>query len=195
MTIEYEMCEHGRHVGAVCLPCAEKEMIYDREPGVIEYVDPYDGELMSDDIVGDADQKYFTVQQEYVDPFDMKPEHVDEKPYTGRNLSRRLWDLYEETGNYAAKKAALLLEEHGDTEVHSPKHYTVGGYEAIDVIRAKLTPEEYIGGLKWQILKYTMRANYKGHHDQDCEKATWYANELVDFLQKQRNVKSVDMKD
>ena len=149
MTTEYEMCEHGRHIGAVCLPCAEKEMIYDKalETGVADYYNPEGPSVGYVDGPGGL---------EYVDPFDIKKEPVD--------------------------------------EVNNPKHYTVGGYEAIDVIRAKLTPEEYIGGLKWQILKYTMRANYKGHHDQDCEKATWYANELVDFLQKQRDAKSVDKK-
>jgi len=36
---EYELCPHGRHVGAVCLPCAEEEVIYDKNP---EYVDPFD---------------------------------------------------------------------------------------------------------------------------------------------------------
>lgn len=65
-----------------------------------------------------------------------------------------------------------------DVDVYSPAHYTVGGYEAIDIIRAKLTPEEYRGYCKGNILKYVMRANYKGHHDQDCKKAAWYGEEL-----------------
>lgn len=62
--------------------------------------------------------------------------------------------------------------------VDKPIHYTVGGYEAIDVIKAKLTPEEWVGGLKWQVLKYLMRANYKGQHNNDCLKAEYYAKEL-----------------
>jgi hypothetical protein len=67
--------------------------------------------------------------------------------------------------------------------VNHPQHYKVGGYEAIDVIRAKLTPEEYRGYCKGAMLKYLMRANYKGSHDQDCEKAEWYAKELVKACQ------------
>ena len=63
-------------------------------------------------------------------------------------------------------------------EVNSPEHYTVGGHEAIDVIRAKLTPEEYRGYLKGNILKYVMRSNYKGQHDADCKKGAWYSEEL-----------------
>lgn len=66
--------------------------------------------------------------------------------------------------------------------VNNPDHYTVGGYEAIDVIRAKLTDEEFRGYMKGNALKYLMRANYKGHHNQDIEKATWYANTLTRFL-------------
>jgi len=68
-------------------------------------------------------------------------------------------------------------------DVNSPDHYTVGGYEAIDVIRAKLTPEEFRGYCKGNMLKYLMRANYKGHHNKDCQKAAWYASELEEALE------------
>jgi hypothetical protein len=50
-----------------------------------------------------------------------------------------------------------------EDKINNPMHYTVGGYEAIDVIKAKLTPEEYRGACKANVLKYLMRANYKGH--------------------------------
>lgn len=68
-------------------------------------------------------------------------------------------------------------------EVNAPEHYTVGGYEAIDVIRSKLTQEEFRGYCKGNILKYLMRANYKGHHDVDCFKAEWYMEELSNEIQ------------
>ena len=67
--------------------------------------------------------------------------------------------------------------------VNNPRHYTVGGYEALDVIRAKLTPEEWRGAMKFNILKYLMRANYKGHHDTDCLKAGWYMEELTNEIE------------
>ena len=70
----------------------------------------------------------------------------------------------------------------------APIEDKVGGYEAIDVIRAKLTPEEYRGYCKGAMLKYLMRANYKGHHDQDCEKAEWYAKELVKELESKQQI-------
>ena len=53
---EYQLCPHGRHVGAVCLECSE-ELINDiAERELIE---------------------------EYVDPFDMKPEPVEKQQESG----------------------------------------------------------------------------------------------------------------
>ncbi len=66
--------------------------------------------------------------------------------------------------------------------IDNPMHYKVGGYEAIDVIRAKLTPEEFRGYCKGNVLKYVMRANYKDQHDIDCGKALWYSKELNDAI-------------
>jgi len=63
-------------------------------------------------------------------------------------------------------------------DIDSPDHYTAGGIEAIDVIRAKLTPEEYRGYLKGSSLKYLLRANFKGQHDKDVHKAVWFVDEL-----------------
>ena len=68
--------------------------------------------------------------------------------------------------------------QYEDEEVVSPNHYTVGGMEALEVIKAKLTLEEYRGYCKGNALKYLMRANYKGKHNQDCEKAEYYIQEL-----------------
>ena len=63
-------------------------------------------------------------------------------------------------------------------DINRPDHYMVGGFEAIDVIKAKLTPEEYRGYLKGNALKYLMRANYKLDHDKDCAKAEYYTTKL-----------------
>ena len=64
--------------------------------------------------------------------------------------------------------------------VNSPKHYTVGGHEAIDVIKAKLTSEEFRGFCKGNTLKYLMRANYKNKHDEDLKKADWYLSKEIE---------------
>lgn len=69
-----------------------------------------------------------------------------------------------------------------DPMVSQPPHYTQGELEAIEVMEAKLTPREFIGAMKFQILKYTMRASYKGKEAQDLAKAEWYNNRLNKYI-------------
>lgn len=64
--------------------------------------------------------------------------------------------------------------------VNSPEHYKVGGIEVIDFIKAKLTPEEFRGYLKGNVLKYTSRAGHKDDAAQDIGKLVWYASKLQD---------------
>ena len=54
--------------------------------------------------------------------------------------------------------------------VNSPKHYTQGEYEVIDILKDKLTKEEFEGFLKGNILKYTFRENIK-NGTEDMKKA------------------------
>lgn len=60
--------------------------------------------------------------------------------------------------------------------VNSPPHYTKGGIETIDYIQAKLSPEEYRGYLRGNLLKYASRMGAKG--EDDAGKAAWYAQRL-----------------
>lgn len=66
--------------------------------------------------------------------------------------------------------------------VNNPPHYTAGGIETIDYIKAKLTPEEFIGYLKGNVIKYTSRAGKKDDIVQDLEKAQWYMNRQIKAL-------------
>lgn len=54
-------------------------------------------------------------------------------------------------------------------EVHNPKHYKLNGLniEAVDVVKAVLTEEEFKGWCRGNALKYLMRA---GKKDRDKEK-------------------------
>ena len=62
--------------------------------------------------------------------------------------------------------------------VNHPAHYNVGGIETIDVIRVMLTPEEYRGYLKGNVLEYRERAIYKHETpDDDHAKAKYYYDE------------------
>lgn len=62
--------------------------------------------------------------------------------------------------------------------VNKPPHYTAGAIECIDALRAALTPEEFRGFCKGNVLKYTWRSNLKGKR-QDLEKARWYLDKLL----------------
>lgn len=63
-------------------------------------------------------------------------------------------------------------------DITNPKHYQIyEGLEALDVMRAVMTDDEYKGYLKGNILKYKLRACQKGTHDdvlKDLAKAKQY---------------------
>ena len=62
--------------------------------------------------------------------------------------------------------------------VNHPEHYTSGSVECIDAIQAALTPEEYRGFLKGNVIKYTWRERMKAGVE-SLQKAQWYLNKLV----------------
>jgi len=66
--------------------------------------------------------------------------------------------------------------------INHPAHYTHGGIETIDFIQAKLTPEEFRGYLKGNILKYGSRIGHKDNDMQDAGKLAWYTNKLRTVL-------------
>ena len=71
--------------------------------------------------------------------------------------------------------------------VNSPSHYQLDGLEAIDIIKASLTADEYLGYLKGNALKYMLREPFKGNSKQDVAKAQWYLERyhaLVEFRDK-----------
>lgn len=55
-------------------------------------------------------------------------------------------------------------------------HYNKGGIEVIDFIRDQLTPEEFNGFCKGNILKYVPRSNHKGDPIADAQKVRDYAD-------------------
>ena len=64
-------------------------------------------------------------------------------------------------------------------KVNNPKHYTFGKVECLDAIESALTPEEYRGFLKGQIIKYTWRCDNKGKAFEDTLKAECYLRRLL----------------
>lgn len=62
--------------------------------------------------------------------------------------------------------------------IFNPKHYMQGSHECIDVIKAMLSPEEFRGFLKGNVIKYRYRANLKNGKE-DLAKADNYAYYLM----------------
>ena len=59
--------------------------------------------------------------------------------------------------------------------INAPPHYRQGDIECIDAIRAALTPEEFRGFCKGNVIKYTWRERHKAG-DADLGKAGDYLN-------------------
>ena len=72
--------------------------------------------------------------------------------------------------------------------VNNPSHYNSGAVECIDAIEAMLSEEEYIGYLRGNSLKYRWRFRYKGKPIEDLQKANWYEQRLITFMEENKNV-------
>ena len=66
-------------------------------------------------------------------------------------------------------------------QVDQPEHYRQGEIECIDAIQAALTPEEFRGYCKGNVLKYVWRERHKGQ-GVSLAKARWYLQRLLATL-------------
>lgn len=62
--------------------------------------------------------------------------------------------------------------------VNHPQHYTKGGIECIDAIKASMTTEAFAGYCKGNVMKYIFRYEDKGGVE-DLDKALVYLNWLI----------------
>lgn len=69
--------------------------------------------------------------------------------------------------------------------VNHPPHYTQGGIECIEAIEASMSPEEFAGYLKGNVMKYLWRYRNKGRGTEDLSKAQWYLNKLTEKVEKE----------
>ena len=76
----------------------------------------------------------------------------------------------------------MFEEEPSQDAVNTPSHYLHGGMETIEVIRMMLTPEEFRGYCKGNIIKYRERAMFKGNADEDFAKALKYKEFMEEML-------------
>lgn len=67
----------------------------------------------------------------------------------------------------------------------NPDHYKVGGIEVWDYMKAKLTPTELAGAVKFNVIKYVSRCDHKGKIE-DLKKARWYLDKLIQEIENGR---------
>lgn len=80
---------------------------------------------------------------------------------------------------------AVATEEAREAAIKHPKHYNLfadDSLESIDAIRMLLTPEEFKGFLKGNVLKYRFRAGGKDDTLQDIGKAKQYNSMLAKYV-------------
>lgn len=68
----------------------------------------------------------------------------------------------------------------------NPKYYHLGKIECIDAIKASMTPEEFKGFLKGNVIKYIWRYQQK-NGSEDLRKANWY----LERLEKEKTIEEV----
>ncbi|MFD1954274.1 DUF3310 domain-containing protein [Paenibacillus thailandensis] len=100
-----------------------------------------------------------------------------------QELKRQLAERDQAIAELSADRSVLIdtidKAASASDPVNHPNHYTQGGIETIDFIRSKMTPEEFRGFCKGNVLKYVARANLKGG-DEDLRKASVYLGWAVE---------------
>ena len=69
-----------------------------------------------------------------------------------------------------------------DTEQVGGSHYKDMPMQPWEVMQSILTPEEFRGFLRGNIIKYSMRQGRKGDASHDADKARHYAAKLREFI-------------
>ena len=84
------------------------------------------------------------------------------------------------------QKDTVPLEEPETKEsedmVYNPSHYTQGGVETIDAIRAALSADGFRAYCKGNVMKYVWRYENKGKPLQDLQKAATYLTWLMESV-------------
>lgn len=57
-------------------------------------------------------------------------------------------------------------------------YYDAGGITVLDVMKAKMTPEQYKGYLLGNVIKYSLRLNWKHQSKEDAKKLADYSKWL-----------------
>jgi hypothetical protein len=64
--------------------------------------------------------------------------------------------------------------------INKPNHYHQGGIDIYEIMQAKMSPEEYKGFCKGNVLKYLLRADLKGKPIEDLKKLRFNTDRAIE---------------
>lgn len=108
-------------------------------------------------------------------------EEDEDKTYTYEEVAEILGIQKDQVETISVDISDKPFEDKEVDMVNHPPHYANKEPETIKMIEAILPPLEFIGGLKWQILKYRDRAGDKWDKEEDLKKAKFYYDYLEDY--------------
>ena len=97
--------------------------------------------------------------------------------YANNCIDSSEWEISDV---YREAETVPVVTEQDETEhdaVNHPNHYTQGGIECIDCIKAALG-ENFIGFLMGNVIKYSYRYRHKNGIE-DLKKARWYLDRAI----------------
>ena len=112
---------------------------------------------------------YRKIRTDCTTHLEVQDKMIKDYGYTWQEITEAKVAMESNEPNYWLDKSSIDM-------VNSPPHYLTGGIETIDFIQAKLSPEEYRGYLRGNLLKYASRLGEKD--SDDAGKASWYAQRL-----------------
>ncbi|HEM1385666.1 TPA: DUF3310 domain-containing protein [Listeria monocytogenes] len=80
----------------------------------------------------------------------------------------------------AFSSGGVSMKNENTDNVNNPAHYTVGGIETLDYIKAKV--KDYPSYVAGNILKYVSRYEHKNGIE-DLKKAQFYLNDLIEWME------------
>lgn len=89
---------------------------------------------------------------------------------------------FDDAANVAKAMSAIevSMENENNDKINNPAHYTVGGIETLDYIKAKV--KDYPSYAAGNILKYVSRYEHKNGIE-DLKKAQFYLNDLIEWME------------
>ena len=84
------------------------------------------------------------------------------------------------TQEIASRLVRATNDEQNDN-VNHPNHYNSYSREVIDTLQGSMTPDEFKGYLKGNIMKYVTRYQFKNGVE-DLKKAKWYIEKLTEVV-------------